>query len=105
MDKESVLQKYGKYKSIKRTAQECGVSEQVVKRILISEGICPSDRSAEVMSMYEQGMSVDEIADRLKIRPHSVISYLPYRKCCYAVGEPTANAKRIRKHRENKKTP
>lgn len=100
---EKVLETYALYKSVRVAAQKTGISRQTVKRILISNGVCPSDRAAEAAKLAAEGMSVAQIADHMGISKKGVLANLPYIRGGYATCTPSANAKRIRSWRKRKK--
>lgn len=100
---EKIIETYEIYKSIRATAQKTGLSCQTVKRILISNGVCPSDRAVEAAKLAADGMSVAQIAEHMGISQKGVLANLPYIRSGYVTNAPSANAKRIRSWRERKK--
>lgn len=104
MDVKAVVKTYQMLLSIKATARHCHLSEQAVRRILITEGAYVSDRSARIADMLERGMTVEEIAAAVGIKPKTIISsYTPYTKGPYAVGEKSQNALAIARMRERRR--
>lgn len=73
------------------------------KRVLITNGIYPSERAKEVARFRLIGMTVPEISKYLKISEKMVLSNLPYTKGGYATGPKSENAKKIAQCRANKK--
>lgn len=100
MKAEDVVQAYNTEGSIKKVAALFRISEQKVRKILIDAGEYESDRAGEVKDLYEQGFSVEDIAD--KLGKSAVSGYLPYSKGLYLSETPSSNAIKIRKCRANK---
>lgn len=84
-------------KSIKATARKFNLSDQKVRKILITNGLYTSPQISVAQSLYNLGLSYDEIAERMNVTKHCVIAYLPYVKCVYNDDHPTPNALRVRK--------
>lgn len=104
MKQEDIIQSYNIEGSIKKVAALFRISEQKVRKILIDADLYESDMSVQVKDLYEQGFSVEDIADRLKVSKSTVSGYLPYTKGGYLSDAPSKNALRIRRCRskENK---
>lgn len=75
------------------------VSEQKVRKVLIDAGAYESDMSIQVNDLYEQGYSVENIAEKLRVSKSTVSAYLPYTKGVYLGENPSSNALKIRKCR------
>lgn len=99
---QTVLKTYENLQSIKATAKELEISEQKVRKILLSLGAYESKTSNEIAGLLDQGYSVEEIAKILEISPSTVSGYMPYSKCIYNSETPSENALRIRKSRTSK---
>lgn len=84
MTQKDILDKYEATKSMKETARKLKLSQQTVRRVLISNGIYPSERTREVARLCLMGMTVPEIAEYLGISPKTVQTNLPYSKGGYA---------------------
>jgi DNA-binding NarL/FixJ family response regulator len=98
----NVLRIYTATKSLKATAKEAGVSEHKVRKILVTHGkLEGSEAYDKITGLIGQGMAAPEIAEKLGVSVNYINSYLPYTRGVYK-DEPSANALRIRKHRENK---
>jgi DNA-binding CsgD family transcriptional regulator len=76
----SVCSVYEGNKSIKKTAQLLSISEERVRRILITEGLYTCALHKQISELLNQGKPIDEIADILKMKPKNIRTYLPYDK-------------------------
>ena len=101
---EEVVSLYRRCGSIKQVSRETKISEQTIRRLLITRGEYVTHLSAEISAMHESGMDAFEISEKLRMSLNAVWSYLPYIRHPYAFGEKTENAKRIKKCRERRKT-
>lgn len=99
MNQEDIIRAYTTEGSIKKVAALFRISEQKVRKVLIDAGEYESDMSIHVKALYEQGFSVEDIADKLKVSKSAVSSYLPYSKGLYLGENPSSNALKIRKCR------
>lgn len=99
----TVIQTYESAQSLKQTARECRISEQKVRKILISAGAWSSPTSDRVAELHSAGKSIDEIADELRITRNAVLGYMPYDRGMQDAEYPTINALRIRQCRAKKK--
>lgn len=99
MKQEDIIQSYNIEGSIKKVAALFRISEQKVRKILIDADLYESDISLQVKDLYEQGFSVEGIADKLKVSKGTVSGYLPYTKGLYLGENPSSNALKIRKCR------
>lgn len=100
---EEILRKYHVCQSIKETAATLQVSESVVRKTLVTEGIYLSHTAERIQALAATGMSPHEIALTLKLSKSAVCSNMPYIKCSYLSDEKTINARRIQKSRAKKK--
>lgn len=89
--------------SLKQIGRQLGISEQKVRKILISAGAWSSETSKKISSLVENGKSLDEIQAVTGLTRNAVLSYLPYERGMQNAEYPTINALRIRKCRQNKK--
>lgn len=103
IDREEIIETYRATGSLKRAQKECGVSYQVIRRILASVGVYTSEFTETINRLHEDGVSVEELSLRFKISEKAVISHLPHTKGSYAIDEKTANAIRIQECRKRKK--
>ena len=106
MDKENMSQyqaivdAYKEGASIKKIASDIGVSVTKVRRVLITEGLWSSRSSRKVGELLAQGLSTQQIADRLGISDKAVESYLPYSKGVYGDSNRSDSAIRSEAYRE-----
>lgn len=98
-----ILEQYRLSQSIKGVAAVLNISEQTVRRTLITAGLYTSERAKRIQQLYVAGMPTKDIAELLKISTSAVSSYLPYRKGPRKGWGTTVNAMRIKKCREQKK--
>lgn len=77
---EQIVNSYEHTQSVKDTASELGVSRNTVQRVLITEGLWESKRSKEVVALFKEGYSAQEISERLMLSLKCVQNYLPYTK-------------------------
>ena len=95
-----IISLYLKSESLKEVARVVGISEQKVRKVLLTAGITIDNaRTIQIMQMFNSGMSPEEIAVKLKISKRAVNAHLPYIKGEYNIDSPSANALRIRKCR------
>lgn len=104
MKQEDIIRSYNIEGSIKKVAALFRISEQKVRKILIDADLYESDMSVQVKDLYEQGFSVENIADKLKVSKGTVSGYLPYTKGGYLSDAPSKNALRIRKYRSKRRS-
>lgn len=80
---EQVVSAYNRLGSIKDVAAELETSTVKVRRILITLGLWSSSTSMKIGGLYEKGMSVKEIAEKLYMSEKDVQAYIPYSKGAY----------------------
>ena len=100
---KDILEHYRQTQSLTKTAKELKISEQVVRRTLITAGLYSSEQSEHIQRLYTAGMPIKDIAELLRLSRSAVWSYLPYSRGPRKDWGTTANAMRIRKCREKKK--
>ena len=100
---DDILEQYRLSQSIKGVASALNISEQTVRRTLITAGLYTSERAKRIQQLYSAGMPTKDIAELLKISASAVSSYLPYKKGSRKDWGTTINAMRIKKCREKKK--
>lgn len=92
---------YG-YMKIRPLAEEFGMTPLKVRKILITAGAFETSVSKQVNDLLEQGCSIAEIQEKMKLSRASVQSYIPYRKAIYNLDEKTLLAERLQKYRQRK---
>ena len=102
MTEQDIIDSYSATNSLRKTSAECGISIQVVRRVLATSGIYTSDLTGKINRLYNSGMSAADIAKQLNMRCKTIINHLPYRRTSYIVGEKTENAKNIARWRNKK---
>jgi predicted DNA-binding protein YlxM (UPF0122 family) len=101
---ESVRSVYAACGSIRATASVLHISDQKARKILISLGEYTTPLISHVNEMYENGASLEEIANETNLTRNCILSMIPYAKGAYGLAYPTENAKRIRECRKRKET-
>ena len=89
--------------SLKEIARTVGISEQKVRRLLITNDGWSSPRADEIRELAASGLTASEICDMLQLSRSTVFAYLPYTKGPHNSDNPTKNALAIRRFRERKK--
>ena len=92
----------GEKPSISKIAKTLEVSEEKVRRTLITEGIWTSKTAKQVTDLYHQGMTVSEIAHKLVMSEKNVQSYIPYSRGMYG-GDASPDAIRSGEYRKRMK--
>lgn len=85
MELKEIAEYYNQCGSIKGAARYFGISEQSCRRMLINAGVDVCENQKIVRDMLDEGKTLEEIADKLKISVKTVQSYLPYEKGSYAI--------------------
>lgn len=105
---EAILQRvvttYRACGTLKGTAREIGHNDQTVRKLLITAGEYQSDMSTLIAALREDGLTVQQIAERVGLSIKAVSSYLPYSKGSY-LAPPSVNAQRISRHRAKNSLP
>lgn len=101
MDAEKIVAAWMSTKSVRQASLEAEVSAKTVVKVLVSNGILPTQRAQEIAHMAE-AMPVEEIAAALGTTVKNIKNYLPYTKGSYLGDDKTVNAVRIRECRERK---
>lgn len=103
MTNDEIIELYKTTGSISEVSKQLGVGKWETRKILVDIGVYQSKLSEKIQALREEGYSAEEIANILKKGRSCVFMYLPYEKCKYNSGNPSENAKRIRKCREKKR--
>ena len=85
--------------STKEISRRLHVSEQKVRKILVTIGAIDTEEA----KLYQQGMTIDEIAKKLNKARNSVIARIPYSKGIYNAEYPTKNALAVRRSKARKR--
>lgn len=100
---KEVIDSYTINQSILETAKATGISTVKVRKILITEGLWQSNTSIKIGELLSQGMTTEEIADRLYMSVKNVQAYMPYERGLYGSGELSKDAIRSDKYRKRMK--
>lgn len=104
MTTKDILTEYNKRKSIRATAQELGISEGVVRKVLIGYGVISTPRTRRIMELSATGMPEKDIAELLGISLSCVNANTPYTKGTYLTPTKSRNAEAIKLCRERKRS-
>lgn len=74
---DAVLDLYDENISIYAIAKKYGVSTKAVRKILLTAGLYSSDKSEKIWRLLEEGFSLEEISQTLKLSASTINSYLP----------------------------
>ena len=97
------------HRSVEAVADELQMSRLKVRKILISAGerehrtFFESEIGEEVLSLYHNGKSTQEIAAITGLKRASINGYLPYSKTIYKMEQQSVEAERVQRYRERKK--
>ena len=100
MNKEEIISEYKESNSIRAVSRLFEISEQKVRKILIDADIYKTPLSIKIKKLHQEGRSIAEIGEILKVSTKTIHAYLPYSKVVYKIDDLSDNAKRIKKHRE-----
>lgn len=78
-----IIEAYVSCKSITQIAKKLKVSEERVRRTLITEDLWTSRSAEPIVKLFREGKTVPEIAKQLMISVKTVQSYIPYSKGMY----------------------
>ena len=99
---QKIIDDYKVTGSVKRTAENLGTTLVRAQRVLITEGLWSSDTSEAVWQLYQKGLTVREIAEKLYVTEKTVQAYLPYTKGYYSDTEKSDDALRSSDYRNRK---
>lgn len=88
---------------MKRIAKRLKLSEQKVRKILITLGQYTTPTISSVNIAYKNGQTIEQISGQQNITTKSVRSMLPYTKGQYMAEYPTINALRVRASKAKKR--
>lgn len=90
-------------KSVDRmNSENLGTTLVRAQRVLITEGLWSSEASDKVWRLYQKGLTVKEIAERLFVTEKTVQAYLPYSKGYYSESLKSDDAIRSAGYRSRK---
>ncbi len=98
---EEIKHRFEKGESLKRISQDTGISFGKIRKILISEGVLRYPLTNKILALKAQGLSMQEISDRLNCSKQKVNNYLPYGRVIYKYNQ-SNNALTIKRWRQNK---
>lgn len=102
MNLQDIVSYYKECESLRKVSKKYGISYKSVTKILVSNGVYPEGRASDIHNLMLSGLTVDEIAAKLKISWKAVVAYLPYSKGSYLTNDKTINALHIQAHRARK---
>ena len=97
---DRVIESYAKTSSVKKTAEELGISVIKVRRVLITEGLWSSPTSEKIIELHKQGYSTAEIANMLHYTEKNVQAFLPYIRGTYWRENKSQDSVRSKEYRE-----
>lgn len=103
MNQKLILRTYNDTKSIKKTAEKAKMSEQAVRKLLISRGLYTNARIEQIKGLAALGFSQKQIAEHLNISTSAVCSNFPYSRGTYLTNTKSRNALAIKKCRQRKR--
>lgn len=104
MTPEKVLEIYRRLQSIKATAREAGCSEGVVRKVLVGAGIIRTPLTERIAKLRRAGMPQADIAELLGVSDSCVNVNTPYVRKSYLDPNKTANALRVAKCKQKKRS-
>lgn len=100
---EEIIKRFEQCESVKSISRDVGCSWNRVVKILSTNGFIINDTHAQILDLFNLGLSTDAIAQQMDLNIKTVKSYLPgCRECVYGENL-TKNAKRIVKCRNKNK--
>lgn len=89
--------------SLRSVAADLGTTVIRARKLLITTGYFESPTASTVQKMNGAGKSIEEIGEKLKLKPSAVYGYLPYEVRPYNLDQTTANADRHKRYRATRK--
>ena len=80
---QNIIKVYLQTGSVKETAERLKTYPIKVRRVLITEGLWSSRTSEAIGDLWNRGMTVSEIAEKLCLSEKNIQSYLPYTRGQY----------------------
>lgn len=99
---EAVKEVYDDCEEIKATAQELGLAELKVRKLLITGNIISYEQTDTITSLQKEGKTIQEIITITGLSRASINGYLPYTKVPYKEAEISSNAEWCITYRKRK---
>ena len=99
-DDEKWIEIMGDDPTINETAKEFHITPMKVRKLLIVGGCYDSEMFRTIAALRDSGLTVEEIAIKLKKSPLTVRSYLPIERVIYNLDERSVNADRLVRFKE-----
>lgn len=77
---DAAVEAYGRTGSLRKTAEEIGVHQSTVGKMLITAGVYESSLYKKIKPLLDEGFSDDEIAEKLGVTRGAVSYNRPYKK-------------------------
>lgn len=90
----------GEDPTINETAEEFEITPMKVRKILITGRCYDTEMYREIMELKKSGLAVEQIAEKLKKKPVTVRSYLPYERVIYNLEERSVNADKLQRFKK-----
>lgn len=100
---KQILDLYAVNQSILRTADETGLSTVKVRKVLITEERWHSNTSVQIGMLLSQGLTTEEISERLHMSVKNVQAYMPYERGLYGGEKSSVDAVRAERYRNRMK--
>ena len=94
------LEVMGEDPTINETAEEFDITPMKARKILITGGCFDTEIYRKIKKMRERNLTVEQIAEKLKKKPITVRSYLPYERVIYNLEERSVNADRLQRFKK-----
>lgn len=98
---ETVARYYKTGKDVNDIAIRCNISSHKTIKLLVTAGIFHGETYDKVSDLRAAGKTEEEICNILNVGRAALDRYTPYKKGIYRSENPTENALRIRKYRED----
>lgn len=77
---DAAVEEYRRTGSLRKTAEEIGVHQSTVGKMLITAGVYESSLYKRIKPLIDEGLSDDEIAEKLGVTRGAVSYNRPYKK-------------------------
>lgn len=99
---DTVSEVYNNTNEIKATAIELSLPPHKVKKLLITGKAISYPETDQILSLQEQGRTMEEIKNIMGLSYSTINTYLPYSKVVYKLSEISQNAERVRRYKVRK---